>query len=397
MSDAVLRRLAASNPVPAELVEELSRILRDQRPDLSAPPTREPHRRTLLVAALVAIAALVAGPALALKFGVIDFSAAPPAPAHVVTQFESLSQGAPPGMDPAVHGAETRTVGELGGHTLWVAPTNEGGLCYELAESTGGCDKFGTVPLSVSWGSDSAPRQAPPARSSHARPSRARPNVSPPRSFQRVDGYAHARWADEVEVKLDDGSLAHPRVIWISAPISAGFFYYRAPAGRSIDSVLALRRGEVMTVETLAANASSEPHPFADLSRRQLVAQIQTDDGAAKLWTAPTKTDGRCAWLEFGGHEAAVAPCLPHGYEHQVALGVSVRALGGHSVLAGECGYHGIQFLHRDGTTRTILCADGLVFADLSPADSAGSFRAVDARGRPVAGSSLRVQPGTHG
>ncbi len=391
MSDAVLRRLAASNPVPADLIDELSRVLRDQRPDLSSPPTRQPHRRMLLVAALVAIAALVAGPALALKFGLIDFSAAPLAPARVVTQFESLSQGAPPGMDPAVHGADTRTVGELGGHTLWVAPTNEGGLCYELAESTGGCDKLGTVPLSVSWGSDKASLQAP------TRSRRARPSVSPPHSFQRVDGFVHARWADEVEIKLDDGSIAHPRVIWISAPINAGFFYYGAPGGKSIGSVLALRRGEVMTAETLAASPSSKPHPFADLSRRQLVGQIQTDDGAAKLWTAPTKTDGRCAWLEFGGHETAVAPCLPHGYEHQIALGVSVRALGGHSVLAGECGYHGIQFLHRDGTTRTILCADGLVFADLSPADSAGSFRAVDARGRPVAGSSLSVQPGTHG
>jgi hypothetical protein len=328
----------------------------------------------MAVAAVLAVAALIVAPALALRFGVIDFSSAEPASQHVVKQFFSLSEGAPAGMDPGVVAGEARLVGTIGGHALWVAPTKPGGLCYGWSKGSGGCDKLGTVPLSVSWASD-----APLGNSSGS-------------SFSAVDGFARARWADDVEITLDDGSTVHPEMIWISPPIDAGFFYYRPPDGRTITKVAALKGDTVMAADT--GSASREAHPLADLSKRKQVAEFQTNDGPATFWTAPTPTGGRCTWLEFQGTEIPIVPCLPAGYEHQAGVAIAVRALGGHLILAGECGYSAIEFLHLDSGTRQVKCTDGLIFTELNPDDAAGHLRAL-ADGRPLPGRPGRVPPPT--
>ncbi len=185
-------------------------------------------------------------------------------------------------------------------------------------------------------------------------------------------------------------STVHPEVIWISPPINAGFFYYHSPKERTIDSVLALKDGKAMAADA-GPGAAPAPHPFAELAKRRQLDEIQTRDGPATLWTAPTKTEGRCTWLEFQGKEIPVIPCLPKGYEHQAALAYAVQALGGHRILAGECGYAAIQFLHLDGTTRTVTCSNGIVFTDLESADAGGELRALNAKGQPVLGSSTAV------
>ncbi len=118
-------------------------------------------------------------------------------------------------MDPRVTARETRLVGKIEGHTLWVAPTKHGGLCYESSEASGGCDALGTVPLGVTWATGlTAPSSQP--------------------SIVSVEGFAHASWVDEVEIELDDHSTVHPQLVWISPPIDAGFSTTAPPgAGRS--------------------------------------------------------------------------------------------------------------------------------------------------------------------
>jgi hypothetical protein len=371
MTDPLLHRLAQANPIPPTAVADLTAQLRSQTLRLPSETTEKSNRRrALVIAALLAIVALIAGPALALRFGVIDFSKAEPAPPRVVEQFSSLSEGAPPGMDPQALPGKTRLVGEISGHTLWVAPTKPGGLCYEWSKGSGGCDSLGTIPLSASWASDAAPT----------------PGSS--RSFDGVDGFVHARWADDVEIKLDDGSTIHPQMLWISPPIDAGFFFYRAPEGRTIETVLALNDDTVMTADTTGTGTLPGPHPFADLSKRKELASIQTAGGVATLWVAPTRTEGRCTWLEFRNEEIAVVPCLPKGYEHQAALVLAVHRIAGHFILTGECGYSAIEFLHPDGSTRRIECTDGLVFTELNRSDGSGQIRALDARGNPLPGST---------
>jgi hypothetical protein len=323
------------------------------------------QRRALLLIGLVTLTfVLVVATAYAIGHPLVDFSSAPPAPPHAVKEFDSLSVGAPPGMDPHVIAGETRLVGDFGGLDLWVAPTKSGGFCVEWREATGGCDALGTVPLSVTWQTGVV--------------------------GDAVYGHANARWADRVEVELDDGSTVEPRVIWVSPPIDAGFFYYRPPEGRTIRTVLALQGDEVIAAD--GEGAPGGPHPFADLSKRDQVAEIETNDGTVTLWTAPTKTEGRCAWIEFQGEEQQATPCLPKGYEHQTALAYRIESLGGHTILVGECGYSAVQFIHGDGTDRTVECTDGLVLADLEPADLAGEMQALGADGQPV-GKTHSVGP----
>jgi hypothetical protein len=37
--------------------------------------------------------------------------------------------------------------------------------------------------------------------------------------------------AVSVVIRFSDGSTVHPRIVWISVPIDAGFFAYDVPAG----------------------------------------------------------------------------------------------------------------------------------------------------------------------
>jgi hypothetical protein len=137
-------------------------------------------------------------------------------------------------MDPRVTAGETRRIGVFGGQVLWVAPTKAGGFCYVWEEESGGCDEFGAIPLNVTW-SGGGSRERVLAHG--------------------VEGFVRVRWADEVEITLDDGTTVHPQVIWISPPIDAGSFFYRAPKGRAIESVPALKDGEVMTADTFGGGA----------------------------------------------------------------------------------------------------------------------------------------------
>jgi hypothetical protein len=330
-----------------------------------------PHsrqRRGLLLIGLVALTfVLVVATAYALGHPIVDFSSAPSAPPRVVKEFDSLSKGAPPGMDPEVNAGETRLVGHFGGLKLWVAPTKSGGLCVEWEDAAGGCDALGTTPLSVTWQSG--------VRGT------------------AIYGHANARWSDNIEIEFDDGSTVRPRVIWVSPPINAGFFYYRPPKGRTIRTVLALNGDDAVAADGNGAPGGRGPHPFADLSKREQVAEIEIDEGPITLWVAPTKTEGRCAWVEFQGHELEAAPCLPKGYEHQGALAYRIQPLGGHTILVGQCGYSAVQFVHGDGSVRTVDCTDGLVLADLQPSDMTGEMRALGADGQPLPGSRHFVAP----
>ena len=100
---------------------------------------RRSRRQRLALAALAGVPILIAllvAPAFGLGRGVLPFFGAEKAPQPVVLDFTSLfSTGAPPGMDPGVIASETRKVGvwqfEGKVHTLWVAPTREGGFCFE--------------------------------------------------------------------------------------------------------------------------------------------------------------------------------------------------------------------------------------------------------------------------
>ncbi len=179
-------------------------------------------------------------------------------------------------------------------------------------------------------------------------------------------------------------------MIWVSQPIQAGFFFEPVPTahqqpGHLISVVVALdRHGAPVATESFGRNRSIAPPPDAILEQAKRVATIETAAGAAVLRAAPTRYEGRCAWLEFGHEAFPVLPCLPKGYEHEPALGLTVRSLGGRLILWGRCGYTAVEFLHLDGDVRRVECTNGVVFVELLPADAAGQVRALDRAGRPL-------------
>jgi hypothetical protein len=220
LNTSELADLRAANPISLDdarrLAEELdlhSRVL-GLRAAPPAPPAARPARRVVLVSVLAAAALvaaiLAATPAWAWVRDVLPFWNQPSAPQSVQLQFWSLDAGAPRGMNPRAVSGETREVGRfsLGGaiRTLWVAPARNGGFCsLWLPAGGGGCSTSGK-PLSTG----------------------ALLDLGVP---QWITGDATAPLVSDVVIRFSDGSSIHPRVVWVSAPIDAGFFAYDVPAG----------------------------------------------------------------------------------------------------------------------------------------------------------------------
>jgi hypothetical protein len=252
LNTSELVQLRDANPISldearhlAEALELYSRVLMpsaegDERrhtaaPLTFAPRTNRPVRRRALVSVLVAVAfvvaIMVATPAWAFFREMLSFGDQPKAPRSVQLQFWSLNLGAPAGMSPRAVSGETRKVGQFifGGatHSLWVAPAKNGGFCaLWIPGGGGGCSTAGQP---VSTGAVLVfPHDADqPARTATRRsqvPILQRVGVP-----EWITGAALSVTVSDVVVRFSDGSAVHPRVVWVSAPINAGFFAYDVP------------------------------------------------------------------------------------------------------------------------------------------------------------------------
>jgi hypothetical protein len=214
-----LVELRRANPVllddASHLADELGLPARvfAARGDASEPERKARSRPLVwaLAAAALLAAVVAATPAWGLVRGVLPFWDQPTAPQSVQVQFFSLNAGAPRGMSPRAVAGETREVGRFtfGGstRTLWVAPAGNGGFCsLWLPAGGGGCSTSGH-PLSTG----ALLRLGRPAW---------------------VTGDVIAPIVGDVVVRFSDGSTVHPRIVWVSAPIDAGFFAYDVPAGK---------------------------------------------------------------------------------------------------------------------------------------------------------------------
>ena len=171
-------------------------------------------RRQLLPVVAAAIALLVAAPAFGLGDRVVRlFSSGAPAPVQVQHSFASLDRGAPPGFRTGVAASETRRIDLPGQVTLWIAPTEAGGFCVFVQGGGGQCDAARALTFwpTLSIGSDITPGGV----------IKGDPVL--------VDGSTTLEDAASVEIQFEDGTSVTVPVVWISAPIDAGFFGYRVP------------------------------------------------------------------------------------------------------------------------------------------------------------------------
>jgi hypothetical protein len=375
-----LETLAAANPVSPDARTWISTEL---GLDAIRPPTngaRDRRRRVLpaLGAAGLLAAALVVAPALGLGIPGIDFLSAEKAPPRIVKSFAELGEGAPAGMNPNVIPGETRKVMSVlpsGGveHTLWVAPTVAGGLCVEWESKNGGeggCDSAGEAPLSITW---------------------SRPQVFEPPNFhagdfRRITGFAHSKWVDDVEIHLSDGSTVEPSITWVSAPISAGFFFYEPPAGLYIRSVVGLRKGEPVTDDRIGTGKRTDPapSPFADLSQKRELVSIKTQAGRATVWEAPTKTDETCRWVDLGGARRALTPCLPKAYDGQGLPATYLRFGDLRLVALYAPRYTSLQLRFRDGAIVRLRPKNGAALYEVRRVTDSLLVEALDGEGKTI-------------
>ena len=215
---------------------------------------------------------------------------------RIYKDFSTLDVGAPAGMETGVIPNQTRLVTTFGRVRLWVAPTRAGGYCY-LMEGAGGCDRPGTVPLSVGTGSG------------------CNDTLHLDMGVLRVvAGAINPRWSETVELRFEDGTVLRPRIVWVSAPISQGFFYVpigndHRRAGHQLREVVALNDdGDIVDRDDFMWRAahgwppSDTPPGGAAVENAEQVARVETPNGEAVLWRAPSHFETTCTWLSLAGH-----------------------------------------------------------------------------------------------
>lgn len=389
--------LRQANPVPASRLGEVAERARVIRPGPRLFHAEEPaarrtvsKARAVLAAAALGVGFLLVAPALGLDVPALDFWRAEKAPPKVVEDFESLGLGAPEGMDPGAIPGETRKVTTVvlsdGPHTLWVSPTRHGGFCLTWTNASGGCDKLGTVPLSVSWSARGLLRVG----------RHGTPDVTPT-SFTRLDGHVDADYADSVEIRFADGSVVHPEIVWVSEPIGAGFFIYDIPQarrqpGREMSAVVALDGDGRVVAEDRGRpqEVTGQPPVEAILDEKRAVVTIPTRNGESIVWDAPTRYEGRCAWLEFRGRSLPVEPCMPKGYP---GAPFGMRFVPTHEdvLLVGAVAEKvaSVELRFEDGDRAVVTPQHGFVLYEIPREHLAPGREAAQLVGRDILGNEL--------
>ena len=362
-------------------------------------------RRTGIAALAAALVVAIATPAFALHEMVVDWFAAEPAPEKVQLDFNELGVGAPPGMDPQVipNSARKVTHARIGGsaHTLWVAPTRKGGFCYLWAELSGGCvDPDRLV-----------------GRSSHAsdlNPGLLGLSWQPDERgvLQQFSGHLHARETERLTVEFADGDSAEIPVVWVSAPIDAGFYVYEVPerhlrVGAHVTAVVATDAdGDVLARQVFRLTPPDEVRrpvrlpdgQLADLPAKAIVEQARrvidfrsASGDRVTLWVVPTRDGGRCYAFNRGSgctdprrvHEPPMAPGLLGGGRPVVF----VHARDDVAI---------VELRYEDGAVERLKPVEGFVLHEIDSRHYERGHRlelivALDARGRELKRHHVRT------
>jgi len=211
--------MAITEPAERELAERFAALTHSLDDSDWGEVGRLAHRRrglghrVLLAAAGVAAAVAFAAPAFGLGGKLVQlFENAEPAPSKVQHSFAGLDVGSPPGFRSSVLALQTRKIVLPNGMALWVAPTKSGGFCFFVAGGGGDCDAQRALPFWPIFSIGSVSEQGV--------------ITGGPVS---VAGSTAIGGAADAEIRFEDGASATIPVVWVSAPINAGFFGYEVP------------------------------------------------------------------------------------------------------------------------------------------------------------------------
>ena len=271
------------------------------------PSRRLPRKRVLWIAVAGILLLAIAAPALGLGPPFLDFFSAKHAPKRVVHQFALLGVGAPRGMNPHVIPGQTRLVTTYHVRnseplSLWVAPTRGGGFCYVLGG--GGCvarhahipDRNGDLNIG----------QLDVGRFSN-------------RGLRIIEGSVANEQTTKLELRFADGRRVTLPLLWVSRPISRGFFLYQLtraqqqPSLRPTEIVALDQKGQVLA---RVVSIFRLPPPWSNPNRvsKRADRHVILRSGPLSIAIAPSRTGGNCSWLQYRGKTIG-SGCAPPRFQ----------------------------------------------------------------------------------
>ena len=311
------------------------------------------RRPWIAVPLAAALAAVLVGSAVGLYGRVVDFFSAEPAPKRVVLHFGQMTARAKIDLGPRIDAEEARKVtdatirGER--RSLYVAPTPDGGFCLIWENMAGSCGRT----LGIT-GPVNAPSLESPGHDGAA----------------RILGHVLDPRIVRLEVALADGNRVEVPVVWVSAPIDAGFFIHETPSEHNpIVSLLGLDKEgrELYRQDMPKTDPRWEPGPdglprIADRTKKRTLFDFR--DHRGQRWTlvvAPAPEEKTC-WADSRG-AGCVSPKFP-------------AIIGGMSVQSGESvnlccavaeGVRTVELYYEDGTRKELTPVDGFLLYILPP------------------------------
>jgi hypothetical protein len=155
-------------------------------------------------------------------------------------------------------------------------------------------------------------------------------------------------------MRFADGDAAEPEVVWVSEPINSGFFAYEIPTGREIESVVAFDEDGNVVTEAPAGRSNFDEVPRdALLDEKVAHTRVELSGAEAVLWTAPTRYEGECAWVEIGSEVHQFMRCLPKGYRTEPRAGFGFFRSAQTLFFVGEFDlrFGEVEFRFADGET----------------------------------------------
>lgn len=310
--------------------------------------------RWLALPLAAALAVILVGSALGLYGQLVDFFSAEPAPERVVVHFGQMTARAKIFMGPRVDAEKARKVTEatIGGkrRSLYVAPAANGGFCWMWEGNAGSC---GRTEL-ASERSVSAVSLESPSR----------------RGAARISGHVLDPAVLRLEAELADGDRAEVSVVWVSAPIDAGFFIHEAPSDRNpIVALVGLDEDgrELYRQEMPRTDPRWEPGPdglprIADRTKKRTLFDFRDHRGQG--WTlvvAPAPGEKTCwAYSRGAGCTSPKHPAIIGGMSPQSGASVNLCCAVAEGVTTVELRY-------QDGTRKTLHPVDGFLLYVIPP------------------------------
>jgi hypothetical protein len=263
---------------------------------------------------------------------------------------------------------------------LWVAPTRGGGFCYVLGG--GGCIARHTRILDR--GGDLNVGQLDVARFSN-------------RGLRTIEGSVANQQTTKLELRFADGRKATVPLLWVSPPISRGFYLYqltdaeRQPSHRPTEIVALDKNGRVLA---RVVSAFRLPPPWSNPNRvsNRADRHVILRSGPLSIAIAPSRTGGNCSWVLYRGKPIG-SGCAPPRFQTDAMA-------GGLSHGTGFTGFSAqlrpnvarVVLRFQDGAGVTLLPVDGHVLYNIPKAHWPRRHRLREADAYDAAGRRLAAQ-----